>query len=125
MITGLHHVQLAIPEGAEDEARDFYGGVLGLEEIDKPPHLQSRGGCWFRSSTVEVHLGVDPDFRPATKAHPAFLVDSLEEVGDRLEAAGYRVVDDTQISGFNRFYSLDPFGNRLEFLEQATDPESP
>lgn len=125
MITGLHHVQLAIPEGAEDEARDFYGGVLGLREIDKPPHLRSRGGCWFRSSTVEVHLGVDPDFRPAAKAHPAFIVDSLDYVGERLAEAGYEIDHDTQISGFNRFYSADPFGNRLEFLEQATGPEGP
>lgn len=124
MITGLHHVQLAIPEGTEDDAREFYGGVLGLQEVDKPAHLQTRGGCWFRSSTLEVHLGVDPDFRPATKAHPAFLVDSLDHIGGRLKEAGYEVDHDTQISGFNRFYSRDPFGNRLEFLEQATGPES-
>ena len=124
MITGLHHVQLAITEGTEDDAREFYGGVLGLQEIDKPAHLQSRGGCWFRSFAVEVHLGVDPDFRPATKAHPAFLVDSLDHVGERLVEAGYEVDHDTQISGFNRFYSRDPFGNRLEFLEQAAGLES-
>lgn len=124
LITGLHHVQLAIPEGTEDVAREFYGGVLGLKEVDKPSQLQARGGCWFRLSTLEVHLGVDPDFRPATKAHPAFLVDSLDEVGRRLADAGHEVDHDTQISGFNRFHSRDPFGNRLEFLEQATDPES-
>ncbi len=124
MITGLHHIQLAIPEGAEDEARDFYGGVLGLQEVNKPADLQSRGGCWFRSSTVEVHLGVDPDFRPATKAHPAFIVDSLDQVDERLAEAGYEVDIDTQIDGFDRFYSADPFGNRLEFLEHETDQES-
>lgn len=114
-----------MPEGAEGEARDFYGGVLGLPEVDKPSDLQSRGGCWFRSSPVEVHLGVDPDFRPATKAHPAFIVDSLDHVGERLANAGYEVDGDTQVSGFNRFYAADPFGNRLEFLEQAARPESP
>ena len=124
MITGFHHVQLSMPEGGDDDARAFYGDVLGLQEVDKPAHLQARGGCWFRSATLEVHLGVDPDFRPAAKAHPAFLVDSLDHVGERLEEAGYEVDHDTQISGFNRFHSRDPFGNRLEFLEQATGPES-
>lgn len=124
MITGLHHVQLAIPEGAEDRARDFYGRVLGLEEVDKPAELQSRGGCWFRSSGVEVHLGVDPDFHASAKAHPAFIVDSLEQLGARLRDAGRQVDADTQLSGFKRFHTADPFGNRLEFLEQATDLES-
>ncbi len=124
LITGLHHVQLAIPEGGEAVGRDFYGGVLGLQEIDKPAHLQPRGGCWFRSSAVEVHLGVDPDFHPARKAHPAFIVDSLDQVDERLAEAGCEVDVDTQLSGFNRFYSADPFGNRLEFLEQATAAEN-
>jgi catechol 2,3-dioxygenase-like lactoylglutathione lyase family enzyme len=121
VITGLHHVQLAIPEGAEEEARDFYGRILGLQEVDKPADLQSRGGCWFRSSGVEVHLGVDPEFRPAAKAHPAFIVDSLDQLGERLGDAGYLIDIDTQLSGFKRFHSADPFGNRLEFLQQSAD----
>ncbi len=119
MITGLHHVQLAIPEGAEDEARDFYSGLLGLPEVDKPAHLLSRGGCWFRSSSVEVHLGVEPDFRPAKKAHPAFIVESLDEIAKRLGEGGYPVDDEEPINGLNRFHSADPFGNRLEFLERS------
>lgn len=125
MITGLHHVQLAMPAGAEDRARDFYDGVLGLPEVEKPLDLQSRGGCWFRSSAVEVHLGVDPDFRPEAKAHPAFIVDSLGPVAERLEKAGYEVDYDVPIIGFNRFHTRDPFGNRLEFLEQAAGSASP
>ena len=108
-----------MPAGAEDDARDFYSGVLGLQEVVKPADLQSRGGCWFRSSGVEVHLGVDPAFHPATKAHPAFIVDSLDQLGERLGDAGYPIDVDVQLGGFKRFHSADPFGNRLEFLERS------
>ncbi len=118
-VVGLHHVQLAMPEGKEDVAESFYSGVLGLERVTKPPHLEVRGGCWFRSPGVEFHLGVDQDFRAAKKAHPAFLVDDLAAVRAKLEAAGYEIVLDTQISGFERFYVSDPFGNRIEILAPA------
>ena len=117
-LTGLHHVQVAMPAGREDEAKTFYGGTLGLDEVAKPEHLRARGGCWFRSGdgSVEIHVGVEEDFRPARKAHPAILVESLGELRTALAEAGYEVRDDTQLEGYQRFYGFDPFGNRLEFL---------
>ena len=118
-LTGLHHVQVAMPAGREDDARAFYSGVLGLTEVPKPEHLRARGGCWFRSGDgfVEIHLGVEQNFRPARKAHPAILVDGLAELRRRLVDGGYEVQDDVQLEGFGRCYGFDPFGNRLEFLE--------
>ena len=115
----LHHVQLAMPPGGEERARAFYGGVLGLEELPKPPHLAVRGGCWFRLGDRELHLGVEPDFRPARKAHPAFLVAGLAALRRRLEAAGVAVWEDEPLPGYVRCYAADPFGNRLELLEPA------
>ena len=115
-IIGLHHVQLAMPRGREDEATAFYEGVLGIPRVAKPPHLERRGGCWFESSSTRVHLGVEDDFLPAMKAHPALLVSDLGALRARLETAGVDVVDDEPLPGFDRFYALDPFGNRLEFL---------
>jgi catechol 2,3-dioxygenase-like lactoylglutathione lyase family enzyme len=114
-----HHVQLAMPAGEEDTAEGFYSGVLGLQRVPKPQHLAARGGCWFRSPDggVELHLGVEQDFRPARKAHPAFLVGGLGELRARLEDAGAELQDDTQLEGHERFYASDPFGNRLEFIE--------
>lgn len=113
---GFHHVQLAMPAGGEPQAAAFYAGILGFEQIAKPSELALRGGCWFRSASVELHLGVEEPFAPARRAHPAFLVDTLEELRDRLQAAGVEVVDDTQLAGHDRFYAPDPFGNRLEFI---------
>lgn len=113
----IHHVQLACPPGSEAESRQFFSGVLGLDEIDKPPVLAARGGCWFRGHGIELHLGVEQDFRPARKAHPGLLVRDLEEWARRLEAAGYPVDFDDDFPGMRRFYSEDPHGNRLEFLE--------
>ncbi|QHC27453.1 glyoxalase [Streptomyces sp. GS7] len=113
----LHHVQLAIPAGAEDLCRDFWGGVLGMTELAKPPALAARGGCWFRGGSLEVHLGVETDFRPATKAHPGILVHSLPDLAKRLEAHGHDVTWDDNFPGHNRFYTFDKLGNRLEFLE--------
>jgi dUTP pyrophosphatase len=120
--TGFHHVQLAMPRAREDEARAFYGGVLGLTEIPKPEQLAGRGGCWFRSDdgSVEMHMGVEDDFRPARKAHPALLVEDLDAVRARLEEAGVEVVDDEQLHGHIRFYAADPFGNRLELIERTS-----
>jgi catechol 2,3-dioxygenase-like lactoylglutathione lyase family enzyme len=116
----LHHVQLAIPPGGEDRCRGFWAAVLGMRELEKPPVLAARGGCWFRGGALEVHLGVEEPFQPARKAHPGLLVDGLPALAARLEEAGYEVTWDDDFPGHRRFYSADPFGNRLEFLE----PES-
>lgn len=116
-IVCLHHVQLAMPSAQEEVAESFYSGVLGLERIPKPPDLEARGGCWFRSEGLEVHLGVVDPFIPAAKAHPAFLVEGLDALQDQLLAAGHNIVLDTQLERYRRFYVDDPFGNRLEFLE--------
>jgi catechol 2,3-dioxygenase-like lactoylglutathione lyase family enzyme len=112
----LHHVQLAIPEGGEEACRRFWGGLLGMDELDKPEVLAARGGCWFRSGGLEVHLGVERDFAPARKAHPGILVDDLRGLADRLQAADVEVTWDEHFPGHHRFYAADPFGNRLEFL---------
>jgi catechol 2,3-dioxygenase-like lactoylglutathione lyase family enzyme len=118
-VTGLHHVQLAMPAGGEDEARAFYGGILGLTEVDKPLALAGRGGCWFRGAGVELHLGVDEPFAPARKAHPAFVVDDLDGLERRLNRAGHRTAGDHPFDGYRRLHATDPFGNRLEFLVPA------
>ncbi|HEU0297951.1 MAG TPA: VOC family protein [Longimicrobium sp.] len=116
-IVALDHVQLAMPAGEEAAARRFYGGVLGLAEIPKPPALAARGGAWFGDGAVQVHLGVEADFRPARKAHPAFRVEGLEALAARCDAAGHAPTWDTELPGYRRFYVADPFGNRLELLE--------
>jgi catechol 2,3-dioxygenase-like lactoylglutathione lyase family enzyme len=110
-------VQLAVPEDVEDTARRFYSGVLGLREIPKPPTLAGRGGVWFASGSVQLHLGVEREFRAARKAHPAIRVVGLTELASRCEEAGYPVEFDTALPGIARFYVADPFGNRIEFLE--------
>ncbi len=112
----IHHVQLACPAGSEDRLRTFYTGVLGLTEIPKPPALAARGGAWFRGHGVELHLGVEPDFRPARKAHPGLLWPDLDALAEGLTAAGHPVTWDDEFPGMRRFYSADPHGNRLEFL---------
>jgi catechol 2,3-dioxygenase-like lactoylglutathione lyase family enzyme len=117
VVLALEHVQLAMPAGQEDAAEEFYGGVLGFRRVEKPPHLEARGGCWFEANGVNLHLGVEANFVPARKAHPAFIVSSLDEVKLRLEGAGAEIVIDTQIGSYERFYTNDPFGNRLEFME--------
>lgn len=114
---GLHHVQLAMPPGAEDEARAFYVGVLGMTEVQKPPALAARGGIWVRADTLEVHLGVEQDFRPARKAHPGIVVRNLAALQQHLVARGLDVDRDDNFPGFRRFYTRDVFGNRLEFME--------
>jgi catechol 2,3-dioxygenase-like lactoylglutathione lyase family enzyme len=120
-IVGIHHVQLAMPAGGEGAARSFYSGVLGLAEVDKPEHLQARGGCWFEiDQGIQLHLGVEVPFRPATKAHPALMVTDLEAMRTALAAIGAPMIDDTHLAGFVRFYTADPFGNRLEIMAPVT-----
>jgi len=116
----LDHVQLAMPPGREDEARAFYAHTLGIDEVPKPAHLVKRGGCWFEQDGLKVHLGVDADFKPARKAHPAFIVSDLRELVARLEARGYRVAEDEPLEGYNRRYVDDPFENRIELMEPDT-----
>ena len=119
MIESIDHVQLAAPAGCEAKARRFFGELIGLEEIGKPVALRSRGGVWFRCGEQELHVGVEPDFRPARKAHPAFRARALDELRTRLEEAGSTTRDDTEVPGIRRFYVEDPWGNRLEFVEAA------
>jgi catechol 2,3-dioxygenase-like lactoylglutathione lyase family enzyme len=118
-IEGIDHVQLAMPAGGEDLARGFYGRLLGLPEVPKPPELQKRGGVWFESDVVKIHLGVDADFRPARKAHPGLLVQDLPALVGTLRRAGFEVSEDTLASDSYRVYVNDPFGNRLELTERA------
>lgn len=117
----IHHVQIACPADSEPALRAFYIGLLGLDEMAKPPLLAARGGCWFGGRGIELHLGVDPDFVPARKAHPGLLWPDLDDLAVRLEAAGYPVIwaDPAEIPGRRRFHTHDPNGNRLEFLADA------
>lgn len=116
-IRRLDHVQLAMPAGREDDARAFYQGILGIPEVAKPPHLAARGGCWFEHGDLKVHLGVEADFSPARKAHPAFIVDDLQNLVQRLRGAGHKVVADQPLEGYDRIYADDPFGNRIELMQ--------
>jgi catechol 2,3-dioxygenase-like lactoylglutathione lyase family enzyme len=116
-LAGLHHVQVAAPPGAEDRLRAFYGTALGMSEVDKPPALAARGGAWFRSGALELHIGVEEDFRPARKAHPGILVEDLDAVAKRLALHGVELEWDDNFPGFRRCYVADPHGNRLELLE--------
>lgn len=123
-ITGVDHVQLAMPRGREDDARAFYGGLLGLEELAKPPALRARGGVWFATGAQQLHLGVEEPFAPARKAHPALAVGAgdLDAFAAALAAAGVPVAWDDAIPGVRRFYVADPFGNRLELLSVVETP---
>ena len=115
----VHHVQLEMPEGEEDTARAFYAGILGLVEIPKPPVLAKRGGAWFQSGEVQVHLGVDRDFHPARRAHPAFVVDDLDAVVEKVQVAGYEWdLSQPELDGYKRGHVYDPFGNRIELIEK-------
>ena len=118
----LDHVQLTMPPGGEDAARGFYAGALGLAEVVKPPNLAARGGCWFERGTLKVHLGVERDFRPARKAHPAFLVEDLPALVATLAARGHTATGDEPLAGYDRVYVDDPFGNRIELMEVSPAP---
>lgn len=126
-VTGLHHVQVAAPPGCEAGARAFYGGLLGLPELAKPPLLAKRGGCWFQAgATGELHVGVADAFEPAAKAHPALRVASsgaLEGLARSLAAAGVEIcwADDAEIPGQRRFFVSDPWGNRVELVAATGD----
>ncbi len=120
----IHHVQLAMPAAGEEDARRFYQGLLGLTGVEKPPVLRTRGGAWFRGPSLEVHLGVEPEFRAARKAHPGIVTSNLDELAGRLTDGGVEVLWDGDFPGFRRFYAHDPFGNRLEFL-QPDAPDQP
>jgi catechol 2,3-dioxygenase-like lactoylglutathione lyase family enzyme len=113
----LDHVQVAIPPGGEEEARRFFGGILGLAEIPKPEVLSGGGGCWFQLGTQQLHLGVESDFRPAQKAHIAVATNELDALRSRLADAGHAIREDLPIDGRKRFFTADPFGNRIEFVE--------
>lgn len=115
----IDHVQIAIPAGGEELGRSFFGDLLGLEELPKPAEMQGRGGCWFDLGGAQLHLGVDPDFRPARKAHIALQAGSLESLRARLREAGCEIRDDSPVEGRARFFTHDPFGNRIEFVERA------
>jgi catechol 2,3-dioxygenase-like lactoylglutathione lyase family enzyme len=115
--TGIDHVQLAAPKGSEEQARKFFGEILGMEEIPKPSNLAKRGGVWFRCGSHQLHIGIQEDFTPAKKAHPAFHVENLEALREHLVTKGVTIKEDEPLEGAIRFYVDDPFGNRLEFLQ--------
>ncbi len=120
-VVRIDHVQLAMPAGREAEARAFYAGILGLREVEKPATLAGRGGVWFEGGSARLHVGVEPEFRPATKAHPALLVVGLAELLERCRSAGIGVETDDLLPGYQRAYVRDPFGNRLELLQHSGD----
>lgn len=116
MITGLDHIQLAMPAGEEPRARAFFTGVLGMRELPKPESLAGRGGCWFACGAQAVHVGVEADFRPAKKAHPAFLMQDLDAMQARLENMGVQTSSQPPLPGARRIFIEDPFGNRIELI---------
>jgi len=118
MLTAIDHVQLAMPRGEEEKARAFFVGLLGMHELAKPPVLAARGGCWFASGGVQLHLGVEGDFRPARKAHPALRCSDYDAMLKRLRAASVTVTDDEVLDGVRRCYIADPFGNRIELIAE-------
>ena len=124
-VRAIDHILIAMPPGQESQARAFYQDVLGLTEIAKPPQLAARGGCWFRNGALTVHLGVDKNFVPARKAHPAFIVEDLAALTAVLTNAGCPISHDEPLEGYDRIFVHDPFGNRIELLEvKAPSPHA-
>jgi catechol 2,3-dioxygenase-like lactoylglutathione lyase family enzyme len=124
-VTAIDHVQLAMPPGGEADAAAFYVGLLGIPEVPKPPHLALRGGCWFEHGDVKIHLGVEANFRPARKAHPALVVHGLPDLVRTLRDGGASVREDEPLDGYQRCYVDDPFGNRIELMELQSAPGAP
>ncbi len=125
MILGVDHVQIAMPVGGEPAAIEFYAGLLGLEQLPKPAELAARGGCWFATPTLHVHLGADPDFSPEKKGHPAFIVSDRVELAARLEHAGVATREGATVAGVTQLFCDDPFGNRIEFVSMPShDPDT-
>jgi catechol 2,3-dioxygenase-like lactoylglutathione lyase family enzyme len=118
-ILSLDHVQIAIPVGGEDRAREFYSGILGFSEIEKPAAMAGRNSIWFVAGRVNLHLGIEPEFHPAKRAHPALVVEGLDEILAFCERAGLPARPDTSFNGFRRVHVFDPFGNRLELMERV------
>lgn len=118
-VARIDHIQIAAPAGCEPAAKEFYGAILGMKEIEKPPVLRARGGCWFECGSQQLHIGVERNFQPAKKAHPAFAVFHLDELRETLKARGVSVVEDDNLPASRRFYAEDPWGNRIEFVEIA------
>ncbi len=116
-VSRIDHIQIAAPPGCEAAAQEFYGKLLGMEAIGKPAALRDRGGCWFACADQQVHIGIEQDFRPSRKAHPAFAVQALDDLRSLLVAKGVPVMDDHSLPGRRRFYAEDPWGNRIEFVE--------
>lgn len=123
-LTHIDHIQLAAPPNSESEARHFFGTVLGLTEVEKPESLKKRGGVWFEFGSYQLHIGVEPAFSPAKKAHPGFHVKNLPAFKDHLASFGISFIEDKNITGVERIYVDDPFGNRMEFLEKENLPFS-
>lgn len=116
-VRSIDHVLLAMPPGKEAEARAFYQGVLGIPELVKPANVAVRGGCWFGEGALKIHLGVEKDFRPARKAHPALIVTDVRAMACKVAAAGFRVAEDVPLEGYDRVFVDDPFGNRIELMQ--------
>jgi catechol 2,3-dioxygenase-like lactoylglutathione lyase family enzyme len=116
-IKKIDHIRLAAPKGCEEAAREFFSGILGLIEVEKPAELKKRGGVWFEFGTFQLHIGVEEPFSPAKKAHPAFVVENIEELKGHLRVKGVTFTEDDLLPGASRIHVLDPFGNRLELLE--------
>jgi catechol 2,3-dioxygenase-like lactoylglutathione lyase family enzyme len=118
-IVSIDHIQLSMPAGGEETARAFYIGLMDFNEIAKPPELAKRGGVWLEQGGVKLHLGVEPDFHPLKKAHPAFVVDNLPEWIQHVQSSGYEIdVSQPPLDGYRRAHVLDPFGNRIELMEK-------
>jgi catechol 2,3-dioxygenase-like lactoylglutathione lyase family enzyme len=116
-IKKIDHIQLAAPKGCEEAARAFFNGILGLREVEKPEELKKRGGVWFEFGMFQLHIGVEEPFSPAKKAHPAFVVENIEELKEQLTKKQVHFTEDENLPGANRIHLHDPFGNRLEILE--------
>lgn len=120
LVERIDHVQLAMPVHQEAEARRFYQDLLGVPEVRRPSVLAGRGGCWFEHGAVKIHLGVDPNFSPAKKAHPGFVVTDLDRISGRLRQSGYEIARGESIGNIQRIFVHDPFGNRLELIQVSS-----